>query len=96
MIVNASMPEFSEVGIPNFPYSKPFIHQHQFFINRNKDIILKSPTCSGKTYAFLFSFINDYLDAKKSNERIKCLYLAPTRLLMHSQLRNLAKTLDQF
>lgn len=96
MIVNASAPEFSEVGIPNFPYSKPFIHQYQFFVNRNKDIILKSPTASGKTYAFLFSFINDYLDAKKSNERIKCLYLAPTRLLMHSQLRNLAKTLDQF
>lgn len=95
MIVNASIPEFSEVGIQNFPYSKPFIHQYQFFVNRNKDIILKSPTASGKTYAFLFSFINDYLDAKKGNERIKCLYLAPTRLLMHSQLRNLAKTLDQ-
>jgi len=61
MLIEASSPTLANQKIPNFPYDYPFVHQLQFYQNRDKDIILKSPTCSGKTDAFLFSFINEYL-----------------------------------
>ncbi len=92
MIVEKSVPELSEKRIPNFSFEYPFKHQSEFFENRKRDIILKSPTCSGKTDAVLFSFINDYLEAEK---RLKCLYLAPTRLLMQSQFENVTGPLSK-
>ena len=81
----------SENKIPYFPHDFPFTHQYKFYTHRNRDILLKSPTSSGKTDSFLFSFINDYLNA---HERIKCLYLAPTRLLLHSQFENMTQHLS--
>jgi len=96
MIVCESRPRLSESTIPNFPFPRPFVHQYTFFENRNHDIILKSPTASGKTFCFLFSFINEYLKTKQYAKRIKCLYLVPTRLLIQSQFENLASFLKQF
>ena len=96
MIVRESRPRLSESTIPNFPFSRPFAHQSKFFENRNCDIILKSPTASGKTFCFLFSFINDYLEAKQADKRIKCLYLVPTRLLIQSQFEGLTGILERF
>ncbi|PIU59923.1 hypothetical protein COS86_01680, partial [Candidatus Bathyarchaeota archaeon CG07_land_8_20_14_0_80_47_9] len=96
MLVRESKPAFSELAIPNFPFPKPFIHQYKFFENRNNDIILKSPTASGKTCCFLSSFLDEYLKAKKSSKRIKCLYLVPTRLLIQSQFENLIGDLKKF
>jgi len=95
--VHESEPNLSELTIPNFPPDKrSFAHQYEFFKNRNNDIILKSPTASGKTFCFLFSFINEYLLSRQSNSRIKCLYLVPTRLLAQSQFENLTNTLERF
>jgi superfamily II DNA/RNA helicase len=96
MLVRESKPAFSELTIPNFPFPKPFVHQYKFFENRNNDIILKSPTASGKTCCFLSSFLDEYLKAKKSSKRIKCLYLVPTRLLIQSQFENLIGDLKKF
>ncbi|MEM2129833.1 MAG: DEAD/DEAH box helicase [Candidatus Bathyarchaeia archaeon] len=96
MIVQGSKPGISERIIPNFPFPTPFAHQYKFFENRNHDIILKSPTASGKTFCFLFSFINEYLRALQENKRIKCLYLVPTRLLVHSQFESLKHQLERF
>jgi superfamily II DNA/RNA helicase len=96
MIVRESRPQTSKLPIPNFPFPKPFAHQFRFFENRNRDIILKSPTASGKTFCFLFSFINEYLKAKENNKRIKCLYLVPTRLLVQSQFESLEHNLERF
>lgn len=96
MMVSESKPKLSELPIPNFPFTKPFSHQYKFFENRNRDIILKSPTASGKTFCFLFSFINEYLEARKNNKRIKCLYLVPTRLLVQSQFESLRSNLERF
>lgn len=93
MIVEKSTPSLSKKGIPRFPFEYPFKHQSDFFESRERDIILKSPTCSGKTDAVLFSFINDYLE---SEERLKCLYLAPTRLLIQSQFQNVTDPLSKF
>jgi len=95
MLIRESKPKTSESAIPNFP-RKPFAHQYKFFENRNRDIILKSPTASGKTCCFLFSFINEYLEAKQDGRRIKCLYLIPTRLLIQSQFENLTSDLKEF
>jgi superfamily II DNA/RNA helicase len=67
-----------------------------FFENRNEDIILKSPTASGKTNCFLFSYINEYLNERQKGNRTKCIYLAPTRLLLQSQFENLVDTLERF
>lgn len=97
MLVCESRPKLSESNIPNFPFAKPFAHQYVFFENRNQDIILKSPTASGKTNCFLFSYVNEYLNERqKGNPRIKCLYLAPTRLLLQSQFENLTGILESF
>jgi len=96
MIVRESKPKLSELPISNFPFPKPFAHQYRFFENRNCDIILKSPTASGKTFCFLFSFINEYLKARQNNKRIKCLYLVPTRLLVQSQFESLRHNLERF
>lgn len=96
MLVRESKPAFSELTIPNFPFPKPFVHQYKFFENRNNDIILKSPTASGKTCCFLSSFLDEYLKAKKSSKRIRCLYLVPTRLLIQSQFENLRGDLNKF
>jgi len=96
MRVSESRPRLSESTIPNFPFPRPFVHQYTFFENRNHDIILKSPTASGKTFCFLFSFINEYLKVKPNAKRIKCLYLVPTRLLIQSQFENLTSFLKQF
>jgi superfamily II DNA/RNA helicase len=96
MIVRESKPKLSELPISNFPFPKPFAHQYRFFENRNCDIILKSPTASGKTFCFLFSFINEYLKARQNNKRIKCLYLVPTRLLVQSQFESLRRNLERF
>jgi CRISPR/Cas system-associated endonuclease/helicase Cas3 len=96
MLVRESKPTFSELTIPNFPFPIPFAHQYKFFENRNNDIILKSPTASGKTYCFLFSFLDEYLEAKKNEKRIKCIYLVPTRLLVQSQFENLIGDLKKF
>ncbi|MCW3995989.1 MAG: DEAD/DEAH box helicase [Candidatus Bathyarchaeota archaeon] len=96
MLVHESKPRSSELAIPNFPYAKPFVHQYKFFENRNSDILFKSPTSSGKTLSFVFSFINEYLKAKQNSKRIKCIYLVPTRLLIQSQFDNLIKYLHQF
>jgi len=95
MLVRESNPERSESVIPNFKY-KPFVHQYAFFENRNRNIILKSPTASGKTFCFLFSFINEYLEAKQIGKRKKCIYLVPTRLLIQSQFESLANILGDF
>jgi len=76
----------AEQHISHFPHENPFRHQWLFYQNRLKDLVLKSPTCSGKTEAFLFAFINEYLERERA---IKCLYLAPTRLLLYSQLENI-------
>jgi superfamily II DNA/RNA helicase len=92
MIVEESIPELSEKGIPHFDFEYPFKHQREFYENRKRDIILQSPTCSGKTDAVLFSFINDYLEC---GNRLKCLYLAPTRLLMQSQFENVTVPLSK-
>jgi len=94
--VRESRPRLAESTIPNFPFPRPFVHQYTFFENRNHDIILKSPTASGKTFCFLFSFINEYLKVKQNGKRIKCLYLVPTRLLIQSQFENLTSFLEQF
>jgi len=96
VIVRESKPKLSELPISNFPFPKPFAHQYRFFENRNCDIILKSPTASGKTFCFLFSFINEYLKARQNNKRIKCLYLVPTRLLVQSQFESLRRNLERF
>jgi len=96
MLVLASTPDFSTRKIPNFPYENTFKHQYEFYEKHHTDIILKSPTSSGKTDAFLFSFINDYLDAKSKGKRLKSLYLVPTRLLMYSQLENITSHLEEF
>jgi superfamily II DNA/RNA helicase len=95
-LIRESKPKLSKISIPNFPYPKPFVHQYMFFENRNNDILLKSPTASGKTLSFVFSFINEWHQAKKNNKRIKCLYLVPTRLLIQSQFNNLTNYLSQF
>lgn len=96
MQVHESEPKLSESAIPDFPYPKPFAHQYEFFNNRNNDIILKSPTASGKTYCFLFSFVHEYVLARQNSRRIKCVYLVPTRLLAQSQFENLITTLRRF
>lgn len=96
MLVRESKPRISESAIPNFPFPEPFAHQYKFFENRNCDIILKSPTASGKTFCFLFSFINEYIEARQNGRRIKCLYLVPTRLLIQSQFENLTSRLEKF
>ncbi len=96
MLIHESKPKTSESAIPNFPYARPFIHQYQFFENRNSDILMKSPTASGKTLSFVFSFINEYIQAKQNGKRNKCLYLVPTRLLIQSQFDNLISYLGQF
>ncbi len=96
LLVHESKPKPSELGIPNFPYAKPFVHQYKFFENRNSDILLKSPTASGKTLSFVFSFINEYIQAKQNGKRTKCIYLVPTRLLIQSQFDNLISYLTQF
>jgi len=96
MQIHKSEPKLSELPIPNFPYEKPFAHQYEFFKNRNNNVILKSPTASGKTFCFLFSFINEYLLSRQNNRRIKCVYLVPTRLLAQSQFENLTNTLARF
>jgi len=96
MIVRESRPKLSESMIPNFPFPKPFVHQYTFFENRNSDIILKSPTASGKTLCFLFSFINECLKMRQDDKRTKCLYLVPTRLLIQSQFDILSSHLEQF
>src|SRR4030066_840746 len=96
MLVRESKPELSESSIPNFPYPKPFVHQYTFFENRNNDILLKSPTASGKTMCFVFSFIKEHLEAKQNGIRTKCIYLVPTRLLVQSQFDNLINYLSQF
>lgn len=93
MIISASVPEFSGEEIPRFPHKKAFKHQLEFYKARDNDIIFKSPTASGKTEAFVFSFVNDYL---RSEQRLKSLYLVPTRLLMYSQLDNLVAYLKDF
>jgi len=95
LIVNSSDPDYSNSRIPNFKHSRPFEHQFEFYQNRDRDILMKSPTCSGKTDAFLISFINEFLEQRNNNKRVRCLYLAPTRLLMHSQFENLRNTLDE-
>lgn len=96
MLVRESKPKLSESSIPNFPYPKPFVHQYIFFENRNNDILLKSPTASGKTLSFVFSFIKEHLEAKQNGIRTKCIYLVPTRLLVQSQFDNLINYLSQF
>jgi superfamily II DNA/RNA helicase len=96
LLVSECKPKISELAIPNFPFPEPFAHQYEFFENRNSDIILKSPTASGKTYCFLFSFINEHLTARQNGRRIKCLYLVPTRLLIQSQFENLTSHLEKF
>jgi replicative superfamily II helicase len=96
MLVSASTPDFSSSKISNFPYENAFKHQYEFYEKRRSDIILKSPTSSGKTDAFLFGFINDYLDAKSKGKRLKTLYLVPTHLLMYSQLENITSHLEKF
>lgn len=96
MLVRESKPKLSESSIPNFPYPKPFVHQYTFFENRNNDILLKSPTASGKTMCFVFSFIKEHLEAKQNGIRMKCIYLVPTRLLVQSQFDNLINYLSQF
>ncbi len=96
MLVRESKPKLSVSAIPNFPYPTPFVHQYAFFENRNNDILLKSPTASGKTLCFVFSFINEYLKAKQTGKRIKCIYLVPTRLLIQSQFDNLINYLSDF
>lgn len=96
MLILASTPDFSSGKISNLPYENAFKHQYEFYEKRHSDIILKSPTSSGKTDAFLFSFINDYLEAKSNGGRLKTLYLVPTRLLMHSQLENITPHLEKF
>ena len=92
MIINSSIPEKSTHSIPNFPHGAPFCHQYDFFVNSETDVILKSPTCSGKTDAFLVSFVNRF---KGSDKRLKCLYMAPTRLLMESQFENITDYLSE-
>lgn len=96
MLVLESRPQLSESEIPHFPFSKPWVHQYKFFEKRDHDIILKSPTASGKTFCFLFSFINEYLEAKRNGKKIKCLYLVPTRLLVQSQFESLTGILGSF
>jgi len=97
VIVRESKPRLSESTIPNFPKNyRPFVHQYTFYDNRNHDVILKSPTASGKTFCFLFSFINEYLKVEQNAKRLKCLYLVPTRLLIQSQFENLTSDLEQF
>lgn len=96
MLVHESKPKTSESTIPNFPYVKPFVHQYKFFENRNSDILMKSPTASGKTLSFVFSFISEYIQAKQNGKRKKCIYLVPTRLLIQSQFDNLVSYLSQF
>jgi len=95
MLVRESRPTFSELTIPNFPFPKPFVHQYRFFENRSNNIILKSPTASGKTYCVLSSFLNEY-QAKKNGRRMKCIYLVPTRLLVQSQFGNLVRYLEKY
>ncbi|MCL2312628.1 MAG: DEAD/DEAH box helicase [Firmicutes bacterium] len=96
MLVHESKPTISDLMIPNFPYDRPFVHQYRFFENRNSDILMKSPTASGKTLSFVFSFVNEYLQAKQNGKRIKCVYLVPTRLLIRSQLDNLVSYLSKY
>jgi len=57
---------------------------------------MKSPTASGKTLSFVFSFISEYIQAKQNGKRKKCIYLVPTRLLIQSQFDNLVSYLSQF
>ncbi len=95
MLVHESKPKLAESNIPNFPYP-PFAHQYMFFENRNSDIILKSPTASGKTLCFVFSFIHEYLKEKSNGRRTKCVYLVPTRLLIKSQFDNLITYLERY
>jgi superfamily II DNA/RNA helicase len=95
LLVRESKPKASESSIPNFPYDRPFAHQYRFFENRNNDILMKSPTASGKTLSFVFSFINEYIQAKQKGKRVKCVYLVPTRLLIRSQLDNLISHLSK-
>jgi len=92
MIIVSSSPELSGETIPNFPHKFPFSHQFDFYKHSDEDIILKSPTCSGKTDAFLVSFVNRFED---SDQRIKCLYMAPTKLLMESQFENITEYLSK-
>jgi len=92
MIVDSSEPDLSDIAIPNFPYDFPFIHQQEFFEHRDNDVIMRSPTCSGKTDAFLVSFVNRF---KESEKRPKCLYMAPTKLLMESQFENITDYLSE-
>jgi CRISPR/Cas system-associated endonuclease/helicase Cas3 len=93
MIIPASVPEFSSEEIPHFPHKSAFKHQFQFYEAHSNDMIFKSPTASGKTEAFVFSYVDDYLN---SEQRLKSLYLVPTRLLMYSQLDNLVAYLKDF
>lgn len=91
MRVLSSQPSLGN-PIPNFPYSETFRHQWEFYKNRRRDIAFQAPTSSGKTAAFLYSFINDYING----ERGKLLYMVPTRLLAQSQEEGIRETLKRY
>ncbi|MBI4316855.1 MAG: DEAD/DEAH box helicase [Chloroflexi bacterium] len=94
MLVRESRPPLGG-SIPKFPHPNAFRHQRQFFECRDGDIIFQAPTCSGKTDAVLFSFLEDYLSAPPGVKR-KALYLAPTRLLLQGQFANIVDYLNEY
>ncbi len=65
----------------NFIYATPIQEQAIPIILDQKDLIAVAQTGTGKTAAFLLPIIDLLMTEKKSNQKVRCLIIAPTREL---------------
>lgn len=69
--------------------SQMYSHQLEFIENCDRNVLLTSSTCSGKTDAFLSAAST--LLAQSTNNRYVSLYLVPTRILANGQFERFAE-----
>ncbi len=89
------------------PFIKDFIHSHDWqelravqlaaadvLFNTDKNLLLTSPTASGKTEAAFFPIISDIFERPGGNG-VKVLYIAPLKSLINDQYGRLGELLDE-
>ncbi len=89
------------------PFIKDFIHSHGWnelravqlaaadvLFNTEKNLLLTSPTASGKTEAAFFPIISDIFE-NPGERGVKVLYIAPLKSLINDQYARLGELLDE-
>ncbi len=67
-------------------------------IHRQNNVLISSPTGTGKTLAAFLSILNELIILSKSNtleDKIYCIYISPLRALSNDVEKNLSKPLEE-